>query len=375
MSRIKDMIQKMMKRLDSTDENVREMWNDLSSIGQKVDAHAVSIKQLEQQMTHLSTTVNPRQPSTLPSNTIQNPKNDGHCMAVTTRGGKQTIDPPMLSEVKIEVSKDDDEIEVTGVSKNAIEKEVEITQKVVPMPRSPPLFPQRLVKKTVEGKYRRFISMLKQLSINVPLIEDLEQMLRYAKFMKDLVTKKRAVSFEDDDRLQHCSAIATRSLVQKKKDPGAITIPCTIGLLNFAKALCDLGASNNLMPLSIYKKLGLWDPKPTAMRLLMADRIVKRLIGVLQDVLVKLESFIFSADFVILDCEVDFKVSIILGRPFLATRRALVNMEKGQMKFRLNNEEVTFNICRSMEQGSELQSVSVVNYIVESGSEVPVEET
>ena len=87
------------------------------------------------------------------------------------------------------------------------------------------------------------------------------------------------------------------------------------------------------MTLSIYKKLGLGDPKPTAMRLLMADRTVKRPIGILHDVLVKVESFIFPADLVILDSEVDFEVPIILGRPFLATRRALVDMEKGQMTF------------------------------------------
>ncbi|KAK4727053.1 hypothetical protein R3W88_031970 [Solanum pinnatisectum] len=163
----------------------------------------------------------------------------------------------MPSEVEILVKKDYEEIEVTRESKNAAEKEAELSQKVVPSPRPPPPFPQRLVKKNEQGKYRRFITILKQLSINVPLIEALEQMPWYAKFMKDLVTKKMAVSFEDDDRLQHCSAIATRSLVQKKEDPGAFTIPCTIRLLLFAKALCDLGASINLMPLSIYKKLGL----------------------------------------------------------------------------------------------------------------------
>ena len=86
--------------------------------------------------------------------------------------------------------------------------------------------------------------------------------------------------------MQHCSAIATRSLVQKKEDQGAFTIPCTVGSLHFAKALCDLGASINLMPLSIYKKLGFGDPKYTAMRILMADRTVKRPIGILHDVLV-----------------------------------------------------------------------------------------
>ena len=81
--------------------------------------------------------------------------------------------------------------------------------------------------------------------------------------------------------MQHCITIGTRSLVQKNKDSGAFTIPCTIGLLHFAKALCDMGASINVMPLSIYVKLGLGDPKPTAMRLLIADRTVKRLIGIL----------------------------------------------------------------------------------------------
>ena len=78
--------------------------------------------------------------------------------------------------------------------------------------------------------------------------------------------------------------------------------------------------------------------------------------------LVKVESFIFSDDFVILDCEVDFKVPIILGRPFLATGRALVDMEKGQITFRLNNKEATFNICRTMRQSGELQSVSAISH-------------
>ena len=95
------------------------------------------------------------------------------------------------------------------------------------------------------------------------------------------------------------------------------------------KALCDLATSINVMPFSIYKKLGLGDPKTTAMRLLMADQTVKRPIRILHDVLVKVESFIFPADFVILDCEVNFEVPIILGRPFLATGRALVDMENG----------------------------------------------
>ena len=94
----------------------------------------------------------------------------------------------------------------------------------------------------------------------------------------------------------------------------------------------------------------------------MADRTVKRPIEILHDVLVKVELFIFPADFVILDCKVDFEGPIILGRTFLATGRALVDMEKWQMKFWLNSKEATFNICRSMRQSGELQSVSAISH-------------
>ena len=78
-------------------------------------------------------------------------------------------------------------------------------------------------------------------------------------FMKDMLDKERSVSFKDDDRMQHCSSIATRSRVQKRQDPGAFTIPCKIRLIPFSKGLCDLSASINLMPLSIDKKLGFTD--------------------------------------------------------------------------------------------------------------------
>lgn len=108
------------------------------------------------------------------------------------------------------------------------------------------------------------------------------------------------------------------------------------------------------MPMSIYKKLDFCDPKPISMWLVMVDRNMRRPIGILYDVLVKVESFIFLANIVILDYEVDFEIPIILGRPFLETVHALVDMEKGQMKFRLNNGKVTFNICRSMKHSGDL---------------------
>ena len=110
------------------------------------------------------------------------------------------------------------------------------------------------MKKTEDGKYQHFITMLKQISINVLFIEDIEKMPGYAKFMKDMVTKKRSISFKDDDRMQHYSAISIRSFVQKNDDLLTFTIQYTIGLLHFAKILCALGASMNLMCLSFYKK-------------------------------------------------------------------------------------------------------------------------
>ena len=95
MARAEDMLHKMMRRFESSDEHIKELRGDLASIGQKVDTHAISIKHIELQIAQLSATVNTRQSGTLPSNTVQNPKIDAHCMTITTRGGKQTIDPPM----------------------------------------------------------------------------------------------------------------------------------------------------------------------------------------------------------------------------------------------------------------------------------------
>ena len=98
MVRVEDMLHKMMRRFDASDEYIKELRGDLASIGQKVDTHAISIKHIELQMAQLSATMNTRQPGTLPSNTVQNQKNDAHYMAITTRCGRQTIDSPMPSK-------------------------------------------------------------------------------------------------------------------------------------------------------------------------------------------------------------------------------------------------------------------------------------
>ena len=103
------MLHKMMRRFDASDEYIEELRCDSAGIGQKVDTHVISIKQIELQMAQLYVTVNTRQPGTLPNNTVQNQKNDAHCIAITTRGGKQTIDPPMPSNQE-KMRKDDDKV-------------------------------------------------------------------------------------------------------------------------------------------------------------------------------------------------------------------------------------------------------------------------
>ncbi|KAK4733866.1 hypothetical protein R3W88_008127 [Solanum pinnatisectum] len=169
----------------------------------------------------------------------------------------------------------------------------------------------------------------------------------YAKFMKEIVTKKCLIDCETIKIPQTCSAIMTNNAIVKKDDPGAFTIPCTIGMHTFTKALCDLGASINLIPLKVFNKLGLEDPKLTNMRLLMKGRTIKRLVRVVYYILVKIDKFLFPTNFVVLDCKICVEIPIILGRPFLASGKALVDIEKGELKFRVNEEEVNFNICKS----------------------------
>uniref|UniRef100_A0A1S3ZAU0 Reverse transcriptase domain-containing protein n=2 Tax=Nicotiana TaxID=4085 RepID=A0A1S3ZAU0_TOBAC len=146
-----------------------------------------------------------------------------------------------------------------------------------------------------------------------------------------------------------------------------------IGNFAFAKALCDLGDIINLMPLVIYKRLGIGRARPTSMLLQLADRTVKRPFGILDDVLIQVGKFVFPVDFVILDCKVDEEIPIILGRPFLATGRSLIDCKTGELKMRLNDEEIIFNVQKSMRRPSEFANCSLidaVDVIVQSKDEV-----
>ncbi|XP_027348305.1 uncharacterized protein LOC113859824 [Abrus precatorius] len=151
-------------------------------------------------------------------------------------------------------------------------------------------------------------------------------MPKYAKFLKDLLSNNKLEELVTVTLNEECLAILQNKMPEKLKDPGSFTLPCLIGRLIIDRALADLGASINLMPYSVFKKLGLGEPRPTRISIQLADRSIKYPRGIIEDVLVKVDKFIFPIDFVILDMDEDIDVLLILGRPFLATARAIIDV-------------------------------------------------
>ncbi|KAJ9164304.1 hypothetical protein P3X46_023900 [Hevea brasiliensis] len=187
---------------------------------------------------------------------------------------------------------------------------------------------EKFQKAKLDKKFGKFLEVLKKLYINVPFIDALSQMPSYAKFLKEILSNKRKLEDHETVALtEECSAILQRKLPPKLKDPGSFSIPCHIGESCSTKALCDLGASVSLMPLSIYEKLNMGDLKPTHISLQSADRSIKYPEGILENVPLKVRKFYIPVDFVILDMEEDSNIPIILGRPFLATAGVLIDVK------------------------------------------------
>ncbi|XP_020250475.1 uncharacterized protein LOC109827866 [Asparagus officinalis] len=171
----------------------------------------------------------------------------------------------------------------------------------------------------------------------------------YAKFLKEILSNKRRLEeYETVALTQECSDIIQNKLPPNLKDPSPFSIPCTIGDMSINRALCDLGASVSLMPLSIYNKLQMGDLKPTTISLQLADRSVKRPVGILDDVPIQVGKFYILVDFVILEIEEDSQIPIILGRPFLATAGAVIDMKNGKLSLNIGDEKVNFDLFSAM---------------------------
>ncbi|XP_048228251.1 uncharacterized protein LOC125369525 [Ricinus communis] len=175
------------------------------------------------------------------------------------------------------------------------------------------------------------------------------RMPKYAKFLKVILSNKRKL--EDLGLVilnEECSAILQNKLPLKRRDSRSFTIPCIIGDWPISGALADLGASINLIPTSLFDKLGLSEPKPTRMSIQLADRTVKIPRGIIEDVLIKVDKFIFLMDFVVMDMEGESIVPLILGRPFLATSKAIIDVYDGKLQLRVDDETITFDLTTTM---------------------------
>ncbi|XP_060187293.1 uncharacterized protein LOC132616715 [Lycium barbarum] len=302
-SRMESMLEKILENQNKSDKKMKNLT-------EVVGSRTASIQKLESQIRDLSREQHPPQRGGLPSDTIPNPRGNGGahialCKAISTRSGKilNAVDERVVEPIIVE-----------PVIDEVIEEEIEAPIKV------PIIIEKEKVAHpiVVEGD-------------EVPSIEKATE--GSTQKSKDLLMKKIPIKHDTVGVTHRVSSIISSTKVEKKGDPGAFTIPCTIGHHNFACALCDNGASINLMPLAIFKQSRLGTPRPMSMRLQMANRTIKRPVGVVDDVLVRVGEFLLPTDFVILDCEVDKEVSIILRRPFLATGRALMDSKKNEIKF------------------------------------------
>ncbi|XP_010247916.1 PREDICTED: uncharacterized protein LOC104590859 [Nelumbo nucifera] len=284
--------------------NLEELMTKfIASAETRFQNQEASIKNLETQVGQLAQMISSRVQGTLPSNTEANPREQ--VQAITLSRGKE------LQEVE-KKAKEEGKMGTTLETEKKEEEQSDSKKDKSQQPQVP--FPNRLKQHKLEKEFGKFLEIFKSLHINIPFADALAQMPHYAKFLKEILANKRKLGDVAIVLLnEECSAILLNKLPQKLKDPESFTIPCTIVSLKINKALCDLAASINLMPYLAFKKLGLGEPQPTRVALQLADRFIKHPRGIIEDVLVKVDKFIFPMDFIVLDMEKDIDVPLILG--------------------------------------------------------------
>ncbi|XP_050876290.1 uncharacterized protein LOC127079991 [Lathyrus oleraceus] len=260
-----------------------------------------SIKNLEVQMGQITQQLasSSQAQGALPSATVTNPREPNNIKENEVVGEEVVAQKPVVKGTAIE------------------------PKSVVKLP-----FPPRNKKKGQYKKnFEKFLELFKKLEINIPLLEALEQIPNYAKFMKDIISKRRTADTNSIILTETCSAILQGMKIPiKKKYRGVVTIPCTIGDRSFNKALIDLGASVSLIPLSIYNNLGIGYMQDTRMTLKFADHSVKKPYEMPEDE----------------------EIPFILGRPFLESGRCLINIEEGTMTLKVYDEELKIDVRNTM---------------------------
>ncbi|XP_015167016.1 uncharacterized protein [Solanum tuberosum] len=287
---------------------------------------------LEKQFGQFASAQNSRPQRDLPGNTDPNPK---QVNAVSTRSGLQ-LQELTPKERNTEVINTKSEPKEGELKENEV---VAPEESVQPIVRPPLPFPQKF-KKQKEDECFEIIA-----------------------------NKRRLTEYESVALTEECSSRIQNKLPIKLKDPGSFTVQITIGQSIHALGLCDLRASINLMPTSLYKKLGLGSPKPTTIILQLADRSVARHEGVVEDVLVQVVSLIFPVDFVVLNFESDPEIPFILGQPFLATGRAMIDVTVGQLTMRAHDKVEVFDVYKALKFPvvyEELSAITVIDLEAEA---------
>ncbi|GKA74614.1 reverse transcriptase domain-containing protein [Tanacetum coccineum] len=210
-------------------------------------------------------------------------------------------------------------------------------------------YPSRANKKKLREKddnlASKFVEIFRELHFELSFADALLHMPKFSSMFKSLLNnKEKLFDLATTPVNENCSAVILKKLPKKLGDPDKFLIPCDFPELVECLALADLGASINLMPLSIWKKLSLPELTPTQMILELADRSTTSPSGIAEDVFVKVGKFHFLADFIVVDYVVDPRVSLILGRPFLRTTHALIDVYGEELTLRVDDEAITFKV-------------------------------
>ncbi|GJV70860.1 reverse transcriptase domain-containing protein [Tanacetum coccineum] len=308
----------------------------------------------------------------LPSNTITNSKED--LKGITTRSGVAYQGPtiptttsfPKVVERETEVTKDTVLPTNNGSTKDVqplvVQDQPHVPNSepvVAPVPNLKPTIPypsrrnDERRREKANDQIEKFYEIFKDLSFEISLTDALILMPKFASTLKALIGNKEKLSEMARTPLnEHCSAVILNKLPEKLGDPGKFLIPCDFPGMDECLALADLGASINLMPLSVWKRLSLPELTPTCMTLELANRSITQPIGIAEDVYVKVGKFHFPADFVVVDFDADPRVPLILERSFLKTGRALIDVYKGELTLRVGKEAVTFNLDQTSRYSS-----------------------
>ncbi|GKA40729.1 reverse transcriptase domain-containing protein [Tanacetum coccineum] len=292
-----------------------------------------------------------------PSNTFQTPK--GEMKSITTRsdfsyyGPLEPTNPSPKKVVERETEETTDK-EQSNFQGSTAQIPPPVTPISIPEPDVPKTLP-----KTTPIPEPDVPKSLPKPNIPYPSRLNQEKFVKKARikmrknFPKNLLmNKEKLLELAKIPLNENCSAMLLKKLPEKLGDPGKFLIPCNFPGMDVCHALADLGASINLMPLSFWKKLSLPELTPTRMTLELADRSITHPKGLAEDVYVKVGKFHFPTDFVVVDFEADPRVPLILGRSFLRTGRALIDVYGEEITLRVDNEAVTFNLDQTTRYSS-----------------------